>query len=106
MARQLDALQILRGLAASLVVFDHLASVSLLRFGRHVADPRGLWFARALGMKVFFCISGHIIAQSLFSTAPGRRPLIEFYLRRVIRVVSLYWFATLLYVFAQLVQGA
>ena len=106
MARQLDALQILRGLAASLVVFDHLVSACLHRLGRHDADLRGLWFAGALGVKVFFCISGYIIAQSLLASGSRQQAVFRFYLRRFIRVVPLYWLATLLFSLSRLIKGS
>lgn len=106
MARQLDALQILRGLAASLVVFDHLVSATLHRMGRQDVDLSGLWFAGALGVKVFFCISGYIIAHSLLTAGSGRQSMYRFYLRRLIRVVPLYWLATLLFSLSRWSKGS
>jgi exopolysaccharide production protein ExoZ len=94
---RLDALQALRALAAGLVVFDHAAAGFLERFHPGEAIPTAVWFAGALGVKVFFGISGYIIYLSTRELAPGWAGTSDFFRRRLIRVVPLYWMATLLF---------
>ncbi|HEY4067991.1 MAG TPA: acyltransferase [Burkholderiaceae bacterium] len=94
---RLDALQALRALAAGLVVFDHAAAGFLEHFHPGTEIPSAVWFAGALGVKVFFGISGYIIYLSTRSLAPGWAGASDFFRRRLIRVVPLYWMATLLY---------
>ena len=85
----IQSLQVLRGGAAMVVVLHHaLGRVGLL--------PQGADFG-ALGVQVFFVLSGFIMewtAPRLLAAgdwaASGR-----FLLKRVVRVVPLYWLATL-----------
>ena len=80
-------LQYLRGITALLVVFSHLAAPREGFFA-----PFGHTdFGRA-GVLVFFVLSGFIMG----SVARDEPPL-RFALRRVIRVVPLYWILSLVY---------
>jgi exopolysaccharide production protein ExoZ len=83
---RLDAIQYLRAVAALMVVVHHARN----------ADPGGWLFnpledyqLLARGVDVFFVISGFI----MYFAARHERPR-EFLLKRVIRVVPLYWLAT------------
>jgi exopolysaccharide production protein ExoZ len=69
----LDSLQALRALAATTVVFDH---IQYLRWG-------------AFGVDIFFVLSGFIMCH--ISSSDSSR----FFIKRIIRVVPLYWFCTL-----------
>lgn len=88
----LPRVQVLRGVAALMVAYLHLCVVSDF--------PERLWppnwpvdvFVMAAGVDVFFAISGFIMLVTSRRLAPG-----EFLLRRVVRVVPLYWFYTLLF---------
>lgn len=80
-------LQALRALAASLVVFYHVQGSA----GRIAGRPYDTDFG-AFGVDIFFVISGFIMFQT---TAGFRRSAGEFVADRMIRVVPLYWIATL-----------
>lgn len=95
--RRLDNLQIMRGIAAGLVVIDH----SLLAAAAH--DPNYIpyqGFAATIGrmgVNIFFIISGFIMVHSTESTRqldPGSR-VRSFAWKRATRLVPLYWLATL-----------
>ncbi|HEY1744061.1 MAG TPA: acyltransferase [Granulicella sp.] len=94
---KLRALQSLRAIAALLVVLDHAAG---LTSGHGFArEPINSWatFLGAQGVSVFFIISGFIMTYTADSaedqTAPRLRA-IRFAVRRIIRVVPLYWLLT------------
>jgi exopolysaccharide production protein ExoZ len=78
------SIQMLRGIAASMVVFVHL-EVQLKRLGYGSFDATWL----GTGVDIFFVISGFIMWVSV-----ERRPRMtpgEFFRNRIIRVVPLYW---------------
>jgi exopolysaccharide production protein ExoZ len=87
-------IQILRGLAAALVVFHHSLEESLAISSKIAPD----WIIRlgACGVDIFFVISGFII----YSVTYGRDPRNPekapwFLLKRVIRIYPLYWICLL-----------
>ena len=93
--RQIGSIQILRALAASMVVLAHAQDDAAFAAGKV-----GLAFARSnllpwvAGVDLFFVISGFIMvhaAQRLFATPGAAR---SFLTRRAIRIVPLYWLAT------------
>jgi exopolysaccharide production protein ExoZ len=81
------SIQALRGLAASLVVVAHIFE--------HPSrgDPDALLLTGRFGVEIFFVISGfvmtHVAGEGAFS--PG-----AFALRRILRIVPLYWVCTVL----------
>jgi peptidoglycan/LPS O-acetylase OafA/YrhL len=81
------SIQALRGLAASLVVIAHIFE--------HPSrgDPDALLLTGRFGVEIFFVISGfvmtHVAGEGSF--APG-----AFAVRRVLRILPLYWICTLL----------
>ncbi|MGP0039492.1 MAG: acyltransferase family protein [Rhodomicrobium sp.] len=79
--REVISIQYLRGLAASAVVFNHLS-----------VGFDGPLKTAAAGVDVFFVISGFI----MWVTTAGQefRPQ-NFLMRRIIRIVPLYWIVTL-----------
>ena len=90
--------QVLRGVAALMVVFGHSQSA----VGAVVASD-GQVFVRSTfvpwgaGVDLFFVISGFIIVHAsgrLFGRAGARR---DFVTRRLIRIVPLYWLVTTLF---------
>ncbi|HEY9101399.1 acyltransferase [Chitinimonas sp.] len=93
------SIQALRVLAAFLVVFMHSIFFLYGEAGaRSMAEPM-LWNALHLnviggaGVHIFFTISGFVIAiQALQS---GGRGALEFFARRIVRIVPLYWILTL-----------
>jgi exopolysaccharide production protein ExoZ len=85
-------LQILRGIAASLVVFDHsLASLRNLGFpAKSYVNPAFL--SGDLGVDAFFVLSGLImVRQSSRLFGSGGAHIFAY--RRITRIVPLYWFA-------------
>ena len=93
--RQIGSIQILRALAASMVVLAHAQDDAAF-----AAAKSGLVFARSnllpwvAGVDLFFVISGFIMvhaSQRLFA-APGAAQ--AFLTRRTIRIVPLYWLIT------------
>lgn len=82
----LISIQYLRALAAMMVVLTHLHP-QWLRMGYE--GPWPFWLIS--GVDIFFVISGFIMAQTTQSQtqSPG-----TFYLRRILRIVPLYWLLT------------
>lgn len=104
---RLAALDGLRLLAATMVVFYHYIGVSNAKIGQrghrevlawgtadHHLFPHFLHQAATFGwtgVELFFMISGFVICMSGW----GRRPA-DFFVSRVVRIVPAYWAATLL----------
>jgi exopolysaccharide production protein ExoZ len=87
--RELFGIQMLRGIAALLVVFHHTLEESRASSGAH--SPDWLTTAGAAGVDIFFVISGFIMLYVSFP--PGRGPLGSgsFLRRRIMRIYPLYW---------------
>ncbi len=82
---RLHALQYLRAIAASAVVYAHTT-------GQHEPYSEFLPYFGAFGVDIFFVISGFIMVWiARESDAP-----LPFFVNRIRRVVPLYWFFTLL----------
>ncbi len=84
---KLNGLQMLRVAAAYLIVvyhsIEHLAAMNSESFSRFLMAP--------LGVDLFFVISGFVMVHI---TQQGETPL-GFLIKRMIRIVPLYWIATL-----------
>ena len=97
-AARIDAIQVLRAVAAGLVVLGHSQTlVGSFAAHQHVAFTRSTLAPWGAGVDLFFVISGFIIvyaSQDLFGTAGGA---VAFLRRRVARVAPFYWLCTLLY---------
>ncbi|MDR7305624.1 acyltransferase [Rhodoferax saidenbachensis] len=101
---RLEALQVLRAIAAGMVVFVH--ALSTYRDKVDALMPSTFNFGLGeLGVKLFFCISGFIIFASTESLQPGRTSFSYFIRRRLIRIAPLYWCATLIYAAKLALQG-
>jgi peptidoglycan/LPS O-acetylase OafA/YrhL len=90
--RSLPLLQILRGVAALAVVTCHLGYELSRHYAWDVVNP--LFALGNAGVDVFFVISGFVIvyvSEPLFGRAYGPT---YFLLRRLIRIIPLYWAAT------------
>ncbi len=72
---KIQSLQILRALAATSVVYLHIGS-----------KP---WFG-GFGVDIFFVLSGFVMCHITDAGESGK----EFFLRRIARVVPLYWVLT------------
>lgn len=86
--RDIASIQILRGIAALMVVLVHL-NPQLHRMGH--SEPWPAWLNA--GVDIFFVISGFIMWVS--TEANAQRTAREFMLNRIIRIVPLYWALTL-----------
>jgi peptidoglycan/LPS O-acetylase OafA/YrhL len=89
--------QVLRALAALLVVSGHTLSATGRLLQSQGRAPPLLAFPGGFGVDLFFAISGFIMvvaSGALFGKPCARR---LFLTRRAIRLVPLYWAATLLY---------
>ena len=87
-------LQAVRALAASLVVADH----ALLQISDTSPENRISHLAWALGdagVYVFFVISGFIMVHISWENFGRRTAPADFLWRRLVRIVPLYWLATL-----------
>ncbi|HEX9953696.1 MAG TPA: acyltransferase [Allosphingosinicella sp.] len=83
----------LRGYAILLVIFTHSAHVAgVSGFARHLADFGGR------GVQLFFLVSAFTIFLT-FEQARAReqRPVENFFIRRLVRIVPIYWLGILLY---------
>lgn len=104
---RLEALQALRAIAAAFVVLLH----AFYTYAEKISpmDPIsgvGLHYDLAtFGVKLFFCISGFIIFKSTVGLDPGLASASHFALRRLIRIVPLYWAVTAIYAVKLGIQG-
>ncbi|HEX7857262.1 MAG TPA: acyltransferase [Sphingobium sp.] len=93
---KLHHLQALRGIAANLVVLDHIFS-TLIRYGHLPASLEGFaWHFGEIGVGIFFVISGFIMVYTSHGEGGKAGAPYLFLEKRIIRVVPLYWLATLL----------
>lgn len=95
--KKLDSIQILRAVAALLVVFCHGAaeigtnSPALWPSVWHTINNKGLF-----GVDIFFVVSGFVMMHIIFGQPPGGASAARFIGERAVRVVPLYWLTTLL----------
>ena len=85
----IQGIQFLRGIAAMLVVIHHALEMSNGSIGRFSPE----WFTKfgAVGVDIFFVISGFIIFQSTFWMRERRLKPWVFLFQRVIRIYPFYW---------------
>jgi exopolysaccharide production protein ExoZ len=97
MARQevtsLPGIQALRGLAATLVLVHHVLEESQPLFGGRIPSPLVLFGAS--GVDLFFVISGFIMYHTNRDRFGRGGAPTDFLVRRIIRIVPLYWLCTL-----------
>jgi exopolysaccharide production protein ExoZ len=82
--------QLLRGLAAMLVVLCH---ANLEAVEHNVWDKEYFYFG-SCGVDVFFAISGFIMVVTTHSTSGNGQRWQEFLRKRLTRIVPMYWFFT------------
>lgn len=94
----IQSIQVLRAVAALCVLFGHLQQhvVGLARGAGQAREPWLSW-AGGFGVDLFFCISGFIIVLSARKVMGQQGAGMDFMVRRLIRVVPLYWLATCAY---------
>jgi exopolysaccharide production protein ExoZ len=95
-SKKLDSIEILRGVAALIVVVHHLFGLlnEQHNFGRNL-----LWNLSSpghCGVDIFFVLSGFVIAFSNQKEAPSARGVSAYLLRRATRIYPLFWIAMLL----------
>lgn len=95
--RQLDGIQILRGVAASIVVLHHYCQMVQAHGHSVLANVGSFTWVGASGVDIFFCISGFVIVYSLLAR-PQQIGVGAFVMARIKRIIPLYWFFTLLIV--------
>lgn len=99
--RTFVGVQALRGLAAMLVVLYHATQMVRERFGSGEVLTFG-----AAGVDLFFPISGFVMVVTTYHYWGQAGRAGQFLLRRLVRVVPLYWAATLLKIAALLLVPA
>lgn len=82
---RLSSIQILRGVAAFLVVIAHVIEHPLTQI------PNAVFVTGRFGVEIFFVISGFII---MYVTPDGPFAPFGFAARRILRIVPLYWACT------------
>jgi peptidoglycan/LPS O-acetylase OafA/YrhL len=88
--RKYQGLQILRIVAACMVLLTHSTFYASERLDRHF----GIWGKGASGVDIFFVLSGFVMiysSQRLFTDPNGWKIFAE---RRIVRIVPIYWIAT------------
>jgi exopolysaccharide production protein ExoZ len=94
-----DGLQVLRAIAALLVVYAH--SIDLVE-GHGIPKQIKFYFWEnfgACGVDIFFAISGFILATVILRTKPEMpNKAFDFIMRRYIRILPIYWIISLYYV--------
>lgn len=98
MNQRFTGIQILRFVAAMLVVVMHLTqAISIHITGTGSSD---YWASGSAGVDIFFVISGFVMAASTGPSPSGMLARTQsawlFLKRRILRIVPLYWFYTLL----------
>jgi peptidoglycan/LPS O-acetylase OafA/YrhL len=95
-SERFEGVQALRFVAALLVVATH----STLYANERLTSSIGIWDGGTIGVDIFFIISGFVMVVSSTKIAglPGAAK--EFFGRRLVRIVPMYWLATTLKVVA------
>lgn len=91
---RLDSIQLLRAIAALVVVWDH-AVLELQHF--HVLEQSTFTLVSSMGragVDIFFVISGFVMVYVSWEHFQERGESGRFILRRIFRVVPVYWFYT------------
>src|SRR5581483_9562624 len=88
--RRFENLQVLRGVAALLIVGFHVAEWET-RYGVRTPVVRGLSWYGGLGIDLFFALSGFIIAHAHFDQLGRPRAAPRYLARRLWRILPTYW---------------
>ncbi len=104
--RRFDELQALRAIAAGMVVLEHARMTYSAKVSAVGESALTMLDLGDFGVRLFFCISGFIIFTSAAKLMPGFFSAVNFSVRRLIRIVPLYWCATLIYAAKLALQGA
>lgn len=86
---KLESIQVIRGIAAILVLLFHASYLVQYRLGYNLTPY--FWFGYS-GVDIFFVLSGFII----FYTTSNHTTRSTFFLRRLLRIYPMYWMAIFL----------
>ena len=92
----LYVLQAWRALAAFVVAFGHTTNEALTIAKQTGVDYGYIPYPNAVGVDIFFVISGFVIMYTAQSSMGDKTAWKYFITKRIIRVVPVYWFYTLL----------
>ena len=87
-----DFLQLMRFVAAGLVLAAHVT----FYYHERVDQSVPVWGPGGVGVPIFFVISGIVMVAASGNLPPGFEGARAFFLRRVIRIVPLWWLALLI----------
>ena len=90
-APKLETLQMLRGLAAFLIMAKH--ALYEVDANTNLAFHYGDYKFYTVGIDIFFVLSGFIMVYTCWGRE-GPAAALEFMTRRIVRIVPLYWFYT------------
>lgn len=90
--REFRGVQVLRGLAACMVVVFHASQT----WAEHVGAAGGTWWNGGAGVDIFFVISGFVMTVSTRQKRNLPHPAWDFMERRLVRIVPMYWLITAL----------
>ena len=96
--RRVDSIQAMRAIAALLVVVFHAGREAVKRAGAGHVAYAPFFEICDFGVDLFFVISGFIMYYVTFQRPTGAVAARDFMLKRVVRVVPLYWVATTLFI--------
>lgn len=91
---RIDSLQVLRLVAAVLVVIGHTQTEIIKRTGTETAWWQSRLLDWGLGVDVFFVLSGFIMIHMMLDRFGSRATAVDFLRRRLIRIAPLYWIFT------------
>lgn len=94
--KRFTSIQILRGMAVLTVVIFHVSEMLSQYTDRHgiFCSFVSIWQTGAAGVDLFFIISGFVMVQSTQGKFLKNGSSREFILKRLIRIVPLYWLCT------------
>ncbi len=91
-------IQVLRAVAAEMVVLRHATTLLHAHDSRHFS----IWLNGVTGVDIFFVISGFVMMISTTPLLTSSHPARTFFARRTERIVPVYWLATTVKVLALL----
>lgn len=103
---RVDSLQVLRFLAAFLVLCAHTQHSLVERMGEAAGIYAFIPFDWGLGVDIFFLISGFVMYYMMHDRFGQPGMASDFLRRRIVRVVPLYWLFTTLLILSGLVLHA
>lgn len=98
MKGKIEIVQFLRGVAALLVCFFHMKGILVFD---GVPVGKYLFGSGSIGVPIFFMISGFIMVITTRNSTPTIRYVGDFYLKRAIRIIPIYFLLTFFLIIAQ-----